>query len=130
MTRSRAKQQPDQYTSVSAQLKIVKVLVGELLQEQNRPNPTSAADADDDDDGDDDWEDDPNEFLDLANGMTKSQLMAYAEEDTSASRGGDDETQAYLVQFFQQQAQKPEFGEVYNSLTAEEHEKLQNMRRA
>merc|ERR1711939_373832 len=60
MTRSRARQQPDQYTSVPAQLKIIKVLVEELLSASgNRPiDPSSAADLDDDEeDGDGDWED-------------------------------------------------------------------------
>ncbi|GAB1733129.1 hypothetical protein NU195Hw_g5654t1 [Hortaea werneckii] len=129
MTRSRARQQPDQYTSVAAQLKIIKVLVEELLSASgNRPvDPSSAADFEDEEDGDGDWEDDPNDFLDLGTGMTKTQLMAYGAEDGPGSiRGRDDETQAYLVQFFQEQAQQPTFGDVFNSLTPQEQEKLRN----
>lgn len=130
MTRSRARQQPDQYTSVSAQLKIIKVLVEELLSASgNRALDAAAAagmDGEDDDDGE--WEDDPNDFVDLNSGMTKSQLMAYAADDSaSMTRGRDDETQTYLLDFFRQQAQKPEFGAVFNSLTAEEQEKLRSM---
>lgn len=130
MTRSRARQQPDQYTSVSAQFKIIKVLVEELLSASgNRALDAAAAagmDGEDDDDGE--WEDDPNEFVDLNSGMTKSQLMAYAADDSaSMTRGRDDETQTYLLDFFRQQAQKPEFGAVFNSLTAEEQEKLRSM---
>lgn len=130
MTRSRAKQNPDQYTTISAQLKIVKVLVQELLSASgNRPFDASAAatDADDEDDEDDDWEDDSNDFLDLGSGMTKSQLMAYAAEDDVPARGKDDETQAYLLEFFRQASQKPGFGDTFNSLTSEEQEKLRSM---
>ncbi|KAK5111836.1 hypothetical protein LTR85_011734 [Meristemomyces frigidus] len=133
MTRSRARQQPDQYTSTSAHLKIIKVLVDELLSASGgRPmDPLHAADLDDDLEEDGDWEDDENDFLDLGAGMTKSQLMAYGAEDSaSAMRGRDDETQAYLLNFFREQAQKPGFAEVFNSLTQEEQEKLRSMSEA
>jgi importin-9 len=125
MTRSRAKEQPDTYTAVSAQLKIIKVLVEELLSASgNRALDAAAAGvdgaADDDEEDDEEWEDDPEEFLDLGAGMTKSQLMAFGADDSpAATRGRDDETQAYLLNFFRQAAQKPGFGEVFNSLTAE-----------
>lgn len=131
MTRSRARQQPDQYTSIPAQLKIIKVLVEELLSASgNRPlDPAStAADLEDEGEEDGDWEDDPNDFVDLASGMTKSQLMAYAAEDGPGSvRGRDDETQAYLLSFFREQAQQPGFAEVFSNLTPQEQEKLRNM---
>lgn len=131
MTRSRAKQTPDQYTIISAQLKIVKVLVEELSSASGTSNTadlTANADSDDGDDDDGEWEDEPNDFLDLASGMTKSQLMAYGNDDSNAfSRGRDDETQAYLLDFFRQQAQKPEFNQMFNALTPEEQEKLQSM---
>ncbi|EME40949.1 hypothetical protein DOTSEDRAFT_74489 [Dothistroma septosporum NZE10] len=132
MTRSRARQQPDQYTVISAQLKIVKVLVEELLSASATARSIDAAAAveldDDDDEADGDWEDDSNDFLDLGTGMSKSQLMAYGAEDSAAfSRGRDDETQAYLLDFFRQQAQKPEFVEVFNALKPEEQEKLRTM---
>ena len=133
MTRSRAKDQPDTYTAVSAQLKIIKVLVEELLSASgNRALDAAAAGvdgaADDDDEDDEEWEDDPEEFLDLGAGMTKSQLMAYGADDSpAATRGRDDETQAYLLNFFRQSAQKPGFEEVFNSLTAEEQDKLRAM---
>jgi len=131
MTRSRARQQPDQYTSISAQLKIIKVLVDELLAASgNRQLDASAAAELDDEDGEDDgeWEDDGGEFLDLGAGMTKAQLMAYGNEDSaSMTRGRDDETQTYLLDFFRRQAQEPGFGEVFNALTQEEQEKLRSM---
>jgi hypothetical protein len=130
LTRSRARQTPDQYTIVSAPLKIIKLLVEELLSASgNRPfDPATAADLDDDDEEDDDWEDDPNDFVDLSTGMTKSQLMSFGAEDgVGSSRGRDDETQAFLLDFFRQAAQKPGFTEVFNALTSEEQEKLRSM---
>jgi importin-9 len=135
MTRSRARQQPDQYTSISAQLKIVKVLVEELLSASgNRAlDAAAAAELDDDEDGgdDDEWEDDDNDFVDLGTGMSKSQLMAYGDGDNvSLNRGRDDETQDYLLQFFRQQAQSPGFGEVFAQLTTGEQDKLRAMSEA
>jgi hypothetical protein len=130
MTRSRAKQQPDQYTTVSAQLKIIKVLVEELPSASGTGAIDAAAAAELDDEGSDDgdWEDDANDFLDLGSGMSKAQLMAYgAEDNTAATRGRDDETHSYLLNFFRDQATKPGFGDVFSSLTGEEQEKLRNM---
>lgn len=129
MTRSRAKQQPDQYTYISAQLKIVKVLIEELLSASgSRALEAAAAELDEDGEDDDDWEDDMNDTLDLGTGMTKSQLMAYGADDSAEmTRNRDDETQAYLLGFFHEQAQKPSFGELFNSLTQEEQEKLRSM---
>ena len=131
MTRSRARQQPDQYTMIPAQLKIVKILVEELLQASGKlrdVDAAAAADLDDDDDDDGDWEDDPNDFLDLGAGMTKSQLMAYGADDgPEASRGRDDETQSFLLSFFHQQGQNPDFANVFNALTPQEQEKLRGM---
>ncbi|KAK4494691.1 hypothetical protein PRZ48_014047 [Zasmidium cellare] len=129
MTRSRAKQQPDQYTIVSAQLKIIKVLVEELLSASgtNRGLEAAAAAGDEDGDEDGDWEDDSNDFLDLGTGMSKSQLMALGEDGPGFSRGRDDETQSFLVNFFQQQGQKPEFAGVFNALSQQEQEKLREM---
>ena len=129
MTRSRAKQQPDQYTIVSAQLKIIKVLVEELLSASgtNRGLEAAAAAGDEDGDEDGDWEDDSNDFLDLGTGMSKSQLMALGDDGPGFSRGRDDETQSFLVNFFQQQGQKPEFAEVFNALSQQEQEKLREM---
>ena len=130
VTRSRGRQNPDQYTVISAQLKIIKVLVEELLSASgNRAlDAAAAADLEDDDEDDGEWEDDPNDFLDLGSGMTKSQLMSLGADDSSAfTRGRDDETQAYLLDFFRQAAQKPGFTDVFNSLTQEEQDKLRNM---
>jgi hypothetical protein len=52
--------------------------------------------------------------------------MAFAEETPYATRQRDDETQAYLIQFFHDAATKPGFAEVFGALTAEEQEKLRS----
>lgn len=132
MTRSRARQNPDQYTIIPASLKMIKVLVQELLIDGPEINhqqldAAAAADLEEEDSEDDDWEDDDN-FLDLGSGMTKEQLMAFAADDgPSRDRGFDDKTQAGLAQFFRAQAARPEFAEVFNALTSEEQDKLRNM---
>jgi len=146
MTRSRARQTPDQYTTVPANLKIIKVLIDELLGPQNLEAQAAATasgkstedlgsddDDDDDDEDNDDWEDEPNGFLDLGAGVTKEQLMSYAgeggpEQQQQRYRGrGDDETQTYLLDFFRRQAERPGFAEVFQALTPREQEKLRNM---
>lgn len=52
--------------------------------------------------------------------------MAYAADD-APSRGRDDETQAYLTQWFHSQATKPAFADVFNTLTEDEQQKLRSM---
>lgn len=128
VTRSRAKQTPDEYTMIPAQLKIIKVLVEELLSAvDSRIGPsTAAADVDDGDEDGDEWEDDPDEFLDLGTGMTKSQLMALGDDDVM-SREHDDQTQMRLLEFFRNLAQKPGFEAVFNTLSQSEQEKLRSV---
>lgn len=140
MTRSRAKQQPDEYTTIPAQLKIIKVLVEELLSASGNTralDAAAAAELDEEDEGgeDSEWEDDEGGgFLDLGTGMTKAQLMGFGADGEldgaaafAAARGRDDETQGYLLEFFRRQAQLPEFGEVFGRLTVGEQEKLRGM---
>lgn len=133
MTRSRARQNPDQYTIIPASLKIVKVLVDELLSATQNLDTKAGGDVqgpedDDADEEDEDWEDEPNAFLDLGLGATKEQLMAYGEggdaKDAFGDRGRDDETQAYLLVWFREQAGKAGFGDVFAALSVGEQEKL------
>ncbi|KAL2153664.1 hypothetical protein VTH82DRAFT_4819 [Thermothelomyces myriococcoides] len=107
MTRSRAKLNPDRYTIIPAPLKILKVLIEELVSASGMhaashaaaTAATELAEEDEDGDGDNDgWEDEPDDTLDLALGSTKSELMGWAEGNNSRQR--DDETQAYLIDFF------------------------------
>lgn len=77
---------------------------------------------DDDDEGNDDdgWED----VLDLGLASTRKELMAYGEG--SYTRQPDDETQAYLTDFFVRAAEEDlaSFGQYYSMLTVEETNKL------
>lgn len=101
---------PDQYTIIPAPLKILKVLIEELVSAsgmQAASNIAAAAatefadaDADDDDGDNEGWEDEADDTLDLALGGTKSDLMGWLEAGGGSSRQRDDETQAYLVDFF------------------------------
>ena len=124
MTRSRARQNPDQYTSVSAPLKIVKVLIEEL-QPVNLDAATATAGKFGDENGEsgeednDDWED---EDGDLGFG-SKQDLLAYAEE-TPGMRQSDNETQVMLVEFFKGESQDARFSEAFAALNAEEQDKL------
>jgi hypothetical protein len=126
---------PDQYTYIPASLKILKVLVSELLAAAGSSADLAAAAAADlaeDASDDGDWEDDPNPLLDLGTGMTKEQLMAFANESVGsgfgpASRQRDDETQGYLVGWFQEKATMPGFDQEFARLDPEEQEKLRGM---
>ncbi|KAI9801812.1 MAG: hypothetical protein M1825_003185 [Sarcosagium campestre] len=131
MTRSRAKKDPDRYTVVPVPLKIVKVLVEELSSASGTTRAIDAAAAaelaaDEGNSEDGDWEDVPG-TLDLSLGATKQELMAYADGSGSLStRQRDDETQAYLTEFFREVSTKNVggFTEIYAALTEEEQKKL------
>ncbi|KAL2208576.1 ARM repeat-containing protein [Sarocladium strictum] len=132
-TRSRAKQNPDQYTIIPASLKIIKVLVEEMVSASGARAASSAAAmavaaAEFEDDGDDNWEDD-DDILDLSLGSTKADLMSFME---GGQRQRDDETQAYLTEFFMRAARENigNFQELYNNLTEEEKTKLNELANA
>lgn len=133
-TRSQARNNPDQFTTVSAPLKIIKVLVEELAAASGNKEIDAAAAAaaalEEEGSDDDDWEDLPSNTLDLSLGITKQELMAFGEggsEGVFAVRKRDDETQAFLVDFFRHASTKADFQQVYAALTASEQEKLQSL---
>jgi hypothetical protein len=125
---------PDQYTIVPAPLKILKVLIEELVSAsgvQAAANVAAAAangftDADEDD-GDEGWEDEPGDTLDLSLGGTKADLMGWIEGGSSRQR--DDETQAYLSEFFIRAAQEniSGFQQWFAMLTDDEKLKLHEL---
>jgi importin-9 len=122
---------PDQYTIIPAPLKIVKVLIEELLSAsgiQNAASQAAAAAEFADDEDDDGWEDVPN-TLDLGLGMTKEELMVFADGSANFVRQRDDETQAYLTEFFIKAANENTagFNELYAALTEDEKLKLQEL---
>jgi hypothetical protein len=113
---------------VPATLKIIKVLIEELQAAGgNKPqfSPTEIERLEEADSDDGDWEDDP-DTVDLGLASSKAELMAFAEESPYAGRQRDDETQAYLIQFFHNAASKPGFQDVFNALTPAEQEKLRS----
>lgn len=144
MTRSKARQNPDRWTAIPAPLKMLKVLVEELGSPGGDERISSlgargviadGAEEDDEDDdfgdddeeGDADWEDEPNLF-DLGLGSTKAELMAFAEEaPASQRRQPDDDTQAYLAEFFRRAAGEASFAEMFRALSAEEQAKLRRL---
>ncbi|KAL4787887.1 armadillo-type protein [Aspergillus varians] len=129
-TRSQARNNPDRYTTVAAPLKIVKVLVEELAAASGNKEidaATAAALEEEDSEEDDEWEDMPDNTLDLGLGVTKQELMAFGEGGTEGVFGvrkRDDETQAFLLDFFRNASTKGEFQQVFAALTPDEQEKL------
>lgn len=160
MTRSRAKQtpitdfftvppkDPDQYSIISAQLKIMKLLIEELeaaqgqsgaasLEAGGSAGATAAAEAtgtkinagDDEDTDGDDWEDEDDELLESL-GMSKTDLYAYGNGNGGLmARSRDDETQAYLTEFFLRAAREDTSGFKgwYDQLAAGEQQKLNGL---
>ena len=53
--------------------------------------------------------------------------MGYMDESRWNMRQTDDETQKYLVNFFNDVSSEPDFQELYHSLNIEEREKLYKM---
>jgi hypothetical protein len=136
-TRSQARLNPDKWTIIPANLKILKILVDEISSAStNRyADPAAAAaaaalDSEGSDDDGDEWEDVGTNggggALDLGLGLTKQQLMAYEENDSpTSSRQRDDETAEYLTGWFRAESQKPGFQEMYDMLSEDERGKLQ-----
>ncbi|ODM19587.1 hypothetical protein SI65_04572 [Aspergillus cristatus] len=132
-TRSQARKNPDRYTTVTAPLKIVKVLVEELAAASGNKEidaATAAALEEEGSDDDDEWEDMPSNVLDLGLGVTKQELMSFGQGGTEGVFGvrkRDDETQGFLAEFFRQASTKAGFQELFAALTPDEQEKLRSL---
>jgi hypothetical protein len=92
---------------------------------QNAATAAAAAEFADEEGDDDGWEDVPS-VLDLGLGTTKADLMAFGDGAGSFMRQRDDETQAYLTEFFVEVTRDnvSGFHELYTALTEEEKAKL------
>lgn len=121
---------PDQYSIIPATLKIVKLLVEELVSASGARAAANAASAaialaqfDDEENDDEGWEDE-DDTLDLSLGTTKADLMSFME--SGGQRQKDDETQAYLTEFFIRCGREntANFQQWYNMLSEEERTKL------
>ncbi|EWC47969.1 hypothetical protein DRE_02851 [Drechslerella stenobrocha 248] len=135
MTRAQRKNNPIRHTSVSAPLKILKVLVMELGSGSANASTWKVDMAGSKGveepvaDDDDEW-DDEDDVLDLGSQAVKQALLGLGEEterSTSAlRRGGDDDTQAFVINFFREASSKniSGFHELSNQLSAEEKQTL------
>lgn len=118
---------PDQYTVIPATLKILKVLIVELQSAAGAArdlDAAAAAELADEGSEDGEWEDEPNPFADLGTGFSKEQLMAYAADDGPQGRQRDDETQAFLVDFFKRASSTLGFEDEFAALSLEEQGRL------
>ena len=128
-TRSQAKKQPDQYTIVPVPLKLTKVLVQEIVTTPQsaglglRKQSIAHTQGSDEDE----WEDEP-AILDLATSGTRQDLMGFMDEMNQWNvHQSDDETQQYLIHFFNEVANESYFQEMYHALNESEKEKLMHM---
>lgn len=126
-TRSQAKKNPDTYTIIPANIKILKVLVEELnssaggnFSEEKALAAAGLADLESGDE-DDDWEDVESTGGSgglEGTGLTQQQLMGFLAD--SSMRTADDESLNYLKGFFAEAAQKPGFQDMFDMLSPEE----------
>ncbi|KAJ9613033.1 hypothetical protein H2200_002974 [Cladophialophora chaetospira] len=147
-TRSQAKLNPDRYSSISADLKILKIMVDELSSAATsrfgdlNSAQLAAADALDEEDSGaedaDEWEDVGNAgAIDLASASARNDLMALADEfgdggadgraSPTGSRARDEETAEYLLNWFKGEAGKEGFGEMFEALSEEEKGRLREL---
>ena len=147
-TRSQAKINPDRYTSIPADLKILKIMVDELASAATSRFPDLAAaqaaadtavDEDDGDDADDadEWEDAGSAgALDLSSVNVRNDLMALAGEggfgegggpSPTGSRARDEETAEYLLNWFKGEAGRDGFVGLFEMLSEQEKEKLRDL---
>ena len=130
-TRSQAKLNPDRYTTIPADVKILKLLVEELssaassAQRFLQTGGLEEAVSDDEADGEDgDWEDDPG-AIDLSSKAMRDELMNFADgNDVVSDRGHDSEAIEYLAGWFRANGAQSGFQERFAQLNQEEQEKL------
>ncbi|KAF3224223.1 hypothetical protein TWF106_004423 [Orbilia oligospora] len=137
MTRAQRKNNPIRYTSVSAPLKIIKVLVNELgsgspsnsTWKVDMAGTAKGAIEEPVEEEDGEWEDD-DDVIDLGSHAVKQALLGLGEEtERSASglrRGGDDDTTEFIVNFFREASNNNigGFNEIYGQLTDDEKHSL------
>ena len=122
-TRSVTKANPDRYTQISASLKILKLLAGELSFQNQQPNANGYLpdNQDDDDEDGDDWED----MGDL--GVPNyAKLKSYVDSDDEDSdhegQNGNDSLREMLIYFFRECTTKNlgHFEKYYDQLDEDE----------
>jgi importin-9 len=139
-TRSQAKNNPDRYTEISAELKILKYLVGELDSAVNNSGGgrfAALAGNGVDDNGsiaseevdDDEWNDVASGgAVDLDNPTVRAELMGFDNDDDLVGRGPRDEEAAqYLRSWFQEEGKRADFEALFVQLTSDEQERLRTL---
>ena len=140
-TRSQARNNPDRYSSISAEVKILKLLIGEFDSAVNsgagRFNALAAGGVEDDVEGleeeeldDDEWNDVANSgAVDLDDPAVRSELMGFDQDDGVAGGGGvrDDEVAGYLKDWFQEEGKRPDFDGLFGQLSADEQGRLRSL---
>jgi importin-9 len=136
-TRSQARLNPDRYETIAADVKILKLLVGELdnamASHAGRFGALAGAGGDGEESeeevDDDEWNDVANSgAVDLDNPVVRAELMGFDQEDGSGREGlRDDEAASYLQGWFKEEGSKPGFETVFAQLTAEEQGKLRTL---
>ncbi len=143
-TRSQAKINPDRWTSIPADLKILKIMVDELASAAMSRFPDlaaaqAAADALDEEDDEaedaDEWEDvGSGGALDLASAGVRTELMGLADEfgddapaSPTGSRARDEETAEYLLNWFKGEAGREGFAQMFEMLSEEEKGRLREL---
>jgi hypothetical protein len=144
-TRSQAKLNPDRWTTIPADLKILKIMVDELASAATSRFPNLAAaqaaaealdEEDEEADDADEWEDvGTGGAIDLASASVRGDLMALVGEDAggdgaaspTGSRARDEETADYLLQWFKSEAEKEGFANLFDQLSEEEKNKLREL---
>ena len=140
-TRSQAKKNPDRYTAIPANVKILQILANELTAATKYENgiiaqgKAAASELDeldsDDDDGENgadggEWEDvgTPG-VLDLASLVAKENLMGDGQITPTGDRSvPDDETTLYLINWFREESTKPYFQHDYGQLSDDDRQRL------
>lgn len=144
-TRSQARLNPDKWTMIPADLKILKLLVDELKNAVTSKYSdlgaaraaAEALDDDveslDDDDEDGEWEDDVGDgSLDLGSEKVKNELMGLVGEgetgiSPTGSRMRDDETADYLDKWFRAEGGTSDFAEGFSRLSESEQKTLRDL---
>lgn len=141
-TRSQARKNPDRWTVVAADVKILKLLLGELDSALSSGGRFAAlagqgangddAELEEEEVDDDEWNDVGDAgAVDLDNPAVRAELMGFAEGEDGGGRSGgaegDGEVAGYLVKWFREEGAKGEFEGVFGALSQEEQGRLRGL---
>ncbi|KAK6201646.1 armadillo-type protein [Scheffersomyces amazonensis] len=125
ITRSMASSMPDEYTQISASLKILKLLVGELEFQNQQPNANDYLPEKDEDEDEEGAEDEGWEDMDDIGVPNFEKLKSYVDSDNEepdSSDGHSEDLKLTLIQFFRECTTKNlgNFQSYYTQLSEDE----------